>query len=110
MISTTAHTTAGTWDPGSAVGTAAIPEPFLDWQSVWPGASGYEKDGTAYVIGAPIGVRLSVQLAEKSNAILPMDRPWENRVMFPTALFHDGRYHLWYGMGPCEAYPEGFVC
>lgn len=110
MISTTAHTTAGTWDPGSAVGTAAIPEPFLDWQSVWPGTSGYEKDGTAYVIGAPIGVRLSVQLAEKSNAILPMDRPWENRVMFPTALFHDGRYHLWYGMGPCEEYPEGFVC
>ena len=51
MSPTTTDATSGTWEPGSAAG-GMRPEPFLDWQAVWPGTSGYEPDGRAYTVGA----------------------------------------------------------
>ena len=94
-------TTAATWEPGAAADGSMQPEPFLDWQAVWPGTSGYEPDGRAYLVGAPWGVRLAVQQAAKSERLLELDRPWEEgRPTYPTVLRHGGRYHLWYSTVP----------
>ena len=88
-----------------------LPEPFLDWQAVWPGTSGYETDGRAYTVGTPRGVRLAVQQAAKSERLIELDRPWEEgRTSYPSALCHDGAYHLWYGIGTSEQYPHGALC
>ena len=110
MSATTTDATAGTWEPGSAAG-GMKPEPFLDWQAVWPGTSGYEPDGRAYLVGAARGVRLAVQQAARSEPLIELDRSWEqDRTTYPTALHHDGAYHLWYGTDPSEQYPHGALC
>ena len=101
MSPTTTDTTAG----------GMRPEPFLDWQAVWPETSGYEPDGRAYTVGAPHGVRLAVQQAVKSERLVEFDRPWEERrPSYPCVLRHDGTYHLWYGVGTSEQYPHGALC
>ena len=111
MSPTSTDTTAGTWEPGAAAAGGMRPEPFLDWQAVWPGTSGYEPDGRAYLAGAPRGVRLAVQQALKSERLIEFDRPWEERrPSYPCALRHDGTYHLWYGIGTSEQYPHGALC
>ena len=43
--------------------TERTKELFLDWFSVWPGATGYDADGTAFISEAPSGVGLEVQKA-----------------------------------------------
>ncbi len=57
----------------------AVPEPFLDWFGIWPGASGYETDGRGYLHASPQGVRLVVQPpSQKQDLNLRQDRDWED--------------------------------
>ena len=44
-----------------------IPQPFLDWYGVWPGQTKITDDNEIWVQDMPLGVRLSVQEATKSE-------------------------------------------
>ena len=50
--------------------TARTKELFLDWHGLWPGATGYDKDGSAFISEAPSGVKLSVQPATVTEPVL----------------------------------------
>ncbi len=78
---------------------SGTPEPFLDWYGVYAGRVGYGQDGRARIDGAPQGVRLSVQQAEKSEPVLVQDRPWETNFWCATVLCEEGRYRMWYNAG-----------
>lgn len=82
-------------------GVDRIPEPFLDWYGIWPGAAGYEQDGLAWVGDAPRGVRLAVQPPQRVPFVLGDDRPWEEGRFNVEAMLHDqGRFRLWYSVTP----------
>lgn len=73
-------------------------EPFLDWFGVWPGASGYEPDGRAWISEAPRGVSLAVQPpVERADLGLTLDQPWEGgHLRVETILQEEGRLRIWY--------------
>jgi hypothetical protein len=73
------------------------PQPFLDWYGIWPGATGYEPDGRAWISDAPRGVHLAIQPAEKSAPFLRPEKPWERQTLNHfTVRYDDGRFKLWY--------------
>ncbi len=78
---------------------SGTPEPFLDWYGIYAGRAEYGEDGQARIDGAPWGVRLSVQEAEKSEPVLVQDRPWETNLWSATVLHEEGRYRMWYNAG-----------
>ena len=82
--------------------------PFLDWHDIWPGATGYDPDGRAWISEAPSGVRLSIQQAQKSAPLIVNDRPWEGAVLGGgvTVLQDGGRYRMWY----CSGLQGGGLC
>ena len=81
---------------------AKTPVPFLDWFELWPGASGYEADGRAFIGEFPTGVKLTVQPPrEKRDFEMAEDRPWEGgRLNISTLMHHAGRFRLWYHTQP----------
>ena len=81
---------------------AKTPVPFLDWFELWPGASGYEADGRAFIGEFPTGVKLTVQPPrEKRDFEMAEDRSWEGgRLNISTLMHHDGRFRLWYHTQP----------
>src|SRR5262249_8602205 len=95
---------------GSQRGSSGDPEPFLDWYEIWPGATGYEKNGRPWISEAPRGVRLSVQMPERSSPVLVADQSWEWEVgAYGNVLHEDGRYRVWYGVRGKEGQP-GSLC
>jgi hypothetical protein len=81
----------------SNVDEGMTPEPFLDWSTVWPGATAYEKDGRSWVSEGPEGVRLSVQPGEQSGPVLVDDNPDEGANLgWANVLYDEGRYKVWY--------------
>ena len=87
--------------------TAKMKELFLDWHGLWPGATGYDKDGSAFISEAPSGVELSVQSATVTEPVLVADQPWEGSTFgYVTARHIDGKYRLWYGFTGGLAYAE----
>ena len=82
-------------------------ELFLDWFSIWPGATGYDADGTAFISEAPTGVELAVQPATITEPVMTADKPWEgNFLSTSTVLVEDGTYRLWYGAACGTCYAE----
>ena len=83
-------------------GTGRAPEPFLDWYAIWPGGTGYEADGRAWVSDAPRGVCLAVQHPEeKAELLLVSDQPWEGEsVDVVSVLQEGGRFRVWYNTTP----------
>ena len=87
--------------------TERTKELFLDWFSIWPGATGYDPDGTAFISEAPSGVELAVQRPTITEPVMVSDRPWEgNTVSTSTVLLEDGKYRLWYGAACGTCYAE----
>ena len=87
-------------------------EPFLDWFAIWPGATGYDADGAAFISEAPAGVELAVQQPTITEPVVVSDKPWEGKTLgTSTVLVEDGTYRLWYSAdcGMCYAEsPDGF--
>ena len=59
-----------------------LPEPFLDWQAVWPGTSGYETDGSA-TTGRPTSStraawkgRCSTTPTKATSKLVTMEARW----------------------------------
>ena len=53
-----------------------ITQPFMDWGGIWPGQSGRDEEGHSFFEDPPLGVRLRVQKADKSEPFLRRERPW----------------------------------
>lgn len=82
-------------------------ELFLDWHGLWPGAIGYDKDGSAFISEAPSGVQLAVQPATITEPAFVADQSWEGATPgYITARHVDGKYKLWYGCKGGLAYAE----
>ncbi len=87
--------------------SARTKELFLDWHGIWPGATGYESDGTAFISEAPEDVRLSVQPATITDPVLILDRPWEGSSPGYVTVRHvEGKYRMWYGCKGGLAYAD----
>ena len=77
--------------------TDPVPQPFWDWYGIWPGQTGIDERGQAWVQDMPVGVRLVVQPARKSEIFIVPERPWEQGTLSPTCiLWEEGLLRLWY--------------
>src|SRR5258706_147939 len=67
--------------------------PLLDWFYVHAGYVNY-KNGLAERWDVPEGIEIAVQPAEKSDALIVPDRPWEEKGIGYTSgtYFRDGQY------------------
>ena len=75
--------------------------PFVDWWEVFPGNRGPSRTNEYGLFDAPVGVRLEIEKAGKSDPIIVADRPWEARSALQPqhAWQRDGEYHLLYRSG-----------
>ena len=53
------------------------PLPLLDHRNIWPSHRKIEEDGTLWSDDPPVGVRLTVEPARKSEVFFTTQRPWE---------------------------------
>ena len=84
--------------------------PLLDWWYVHAGYMGF-KDGTSKSWDVPMGIEIEAQPAQKSDPILPPDRPWEQdggHRSVTSFKVKDGRYTIDYytPAGLCRAESE----
>ncbi len=83
--------------------------PLLDWWYVHAGYAGF-KDGISRSWDVPMGIEIEAQPAERSEPILPPDRPWEQDGAGPVTsfIFKDGLYIIDYTTpaGLCRAQSE----
>ena len=83
--------------------------PLLDWWYVHAGYAGF-KDGISRSWDVPMGIEIEAQPAERSEPILPPDRPWEQDGGGPVTsfIFKDGLYIIDYTTpaGLCRAQSE----
>ena len=83
--------------------------PLLDWWYVHAGYAGL-KDGISRSWDVPMGIEIEAQPAERSEPILPPDRPWEQDGGGPVTsfIFKDGLYIIDYTTpaGLCRAQSE----
>ena len=71
--------------------------PFLDWYDIWAGLAGLNEDGETWLQDPPVGVRLAVQPAQRSEIFLQAENHWEQGgLQYPQVLLDEGRYRLWY--------------
>ena len=71
--------------------------PLLSWDFIAAGNRGWRADGSSYLCDAPMGVKLCVEPATKSEPLLVADRPWEgDTIGWSQVMFDDGRYRMWY--------------
>ena len=77
--------------------SSLTPQPFLDRYGIWAGQTGIDERGQAWVQDMPVGVRLAVQPARKSEVFIVPERPWEQGTVSPTCvLCEEGVLRLWY--------------
>ena len=75
--------------------------PFVSWFNLHLGNRGYEPGGGSFITDAPIGVRLEIEEAEKSEPVFRQEKPWEKQSLSYVQLKKDsGRYRMWYGAVP----------
>ena len=76
------------------------PLPLLDHRSIWPSHRKIEEDGTLWSDDPPVGVKLTVEPARKSEVFFTAQRPWEQdaRIQINTVIYEGGRFRLWYGI------------
>ena len=78
--------------------------PLIDWEEIHPGNRGVTRDGRYELFDAPIGVRLAVEPASKSEALIRSDPAVEGGGGLHNVLaWQDGDYHILYGSFP----PDG---
>ena len=76
------------------------PLPLLDHRSIWPSHRKIEEDGTLWSDDPPVGVKLTIEPARKSEVFFTAQRPWEQdaRIQINTVIYEGGRFRLWYGI------------
>ncbi len=78
--------------------------PMIDWEEVHPGNRGVTQDGRYELFDAPVGVRLAVEPACKSDALIRSDPALEGGGgLHNVFAWQDGDYHILYGSFP----PDG---
>ena len=89
-----------------------VPLPLLDHRSIWPSHRKIEDDGTLWSDDPPVGVKLRIEPARKSEIFLRAERPWEEeaRLRIATVLYDEGRFRLWYGASNFDTDRGSFVC
>ena len=71
--------------------------PFLDWYDIWAGLAGVNDNGETWLQDPPVGMRLVVQPAGRTEIFLRAEHPWEQGGLhYPCVLLDGGRYRLWY--------------
>ena len=77
--------------------------PMIDWEEVHPGNRGVSRDGRYELFDAPVGVRLAVEPACKSEALIRSDPALEGGGGLHNVLaWRDGDYHILYGSFPAD--------
>lgn len=92
------------------------PHLFTDWRYVrpgqvrWEGAAGqdlslFATEGVtdavrAQLLDVPSGIRLVAQPAQRVGPLVSPGKPWEHTVFWPTLLYDEGKYRLWYEAVP----------
>ncbi len=81
--------------------------PLIDWEEVYPGNRGINREGLYDLYDAPVGIRLAVEEGRASQPLLRSETAWEGGGgLQPYGLWQaDAKYHLLYG-----AYPPGGNC
>ena len=89
-----------------------IPLPLLDHRSIWSSHRRIDDDGTLWSDDPPVGVKLRVEPARKSDIFLHAERPWEEeaRLRVNTVLYEEGRFRLWYGADKYESDLGSYTC
>ena len=81
--------------------------PLLGWFDVHAGKRGYEQDGTGFFTDIPVGVELHVSEAEKTEAVLLPEMPWENRSLSSVQVRKEnGVFRMWYAACDRLCYAE----
>ncbi len=71
--------------------------PLVSWFSIHLGNRGYEPGGGSFVTDAPIGVRLEIEEAKKSEPILKPEKGWEQGGLNHVQVMKEtGKYRMWY--------------
>lgn len=89
-----------------------IAKPFLDWYGIWASHRKIEKDGSIWSQDPPLGVRLVVQPAKKSEVFFEKEYPWEigSNLGINTIIHENGVYRLWYGAGKVGDISRNYIC
>ena len=76
--------------------------PFIDWSQTHPGNRGVNRQGRYELYDAPVGVRIRVEQAAKSDPVLTSNDRWEGEGnMVPLRVWRDGgTYKMLYGAYP----------
>jgi hypothetical protein len=87
------------------------PQPFLDWYGIFAGSTSMDA-GEVWYQDVPVGVRLAVQPALKSDIFIHPEKPWEEGGLTPqVALYADGMIKLWYiTRGDGDGQPSYIAC
>ena len=83
--------------------------PLIDLMEIFAGFRWVDKAGGYDLYDAPVGVKLRIEEADKSEPVLVAENEWEETKLGPVGLWmEDGRYHLLYrtGRGTCYAVSE----
>lgn len=89
-----------------------IPLPLLDHRSIWSSHRRIDDDGSLWSDDPPVGVKLRVEPARKSDIFLHAERPWEDeaRLRVNTVLYDEGRFRLWYGSDKYDPDSGSYTC
>ena len=68
--------------------------PFIDWSQTHPGNRGVNRQGRYELYDAPVGVRIRVEQAAKSDPALTSNDRWEGAGQHGAAAGLAGRRHL----------------
>ena len=90
----------------------ATPTPFLDWFGIWPSHRKLEDDGTLWSQDSPQGIKLTPELAQKSEVFFHKERAWEQGANLNISAMHhiDGRYCMWYDVQRVNDVTRSYVC
>ena len=69
--------------------------PFIDWSQTHPGNRGVNRQGRYELYDAPVGVRIRVEQAAKSDPALTSNDRWEGAGQHGAAAGLAGRWHVY---------------
>lgn len=89
---------------GKARENSGVWNPLIDWEEVYPGNRGMNRQGIYALYDAPVGIELRVEEGVTSEPLLISEAPWEGGGgLQPYGLWQaDGQYHLLYGAYPAD--------
>ena len=77
--------------------TPLVRQPFLDWYDIWAGQAKVNENKETWLKDPPMGVKLSVQQARRSDVFFRSEKAWEQvRMVYPCVLLDNGLYRMWF--------------